>query len=1024
MDFIKFLNEIVKLYESLKDTPWKYLLPLVLMFCLGYSFVKWIAIPIWKGIRWIIAWRQREKFVVHESLSHMKSSDVYYLIEHFIPTRYSMQDPARNDEPIPEYYGDEVKRKPLLIDHFLKYEFNQKYGDKYYLVLADCGMGKTTFLINLFYLAQKKLKKEHPCVFVSLVRTDYLDQIKSIINKEKTILLLDALDENDLANRDFQAFISDLEDEIKDFYRVVITSRTHFFSNSEKEQIFSGKKANSPMEKMISVRKYYIAPFTDEDLKRYLHQQYRGKKYRQAWRVIEANKNLTVRPLILRFMDDFIQDNISFTYNFELYEYLFRKWILREVGNDTAKQESLYKECLLIAKAMYYQWMKHGRIGIYPSEIDEDVIIPNISKIQFRAHAMLNRTSDGMYKFAHLSYWEYLIARLALTDLSFSDILFIRNFEKAESFLKEMIDYSESQVEKQDKLVSATTQLGIANYYLKYWKPEKAEKILKVVLGSQLNLTTEESIFAKIHLARCYRYELKEVSAESILLSLYDEIEGMNLTEELVPMYTQFGNELSIYSRRRRIKKGEKFLQKIINYCKENNTSKYDLFQCYEYLSYCAINVAQHDKTVSEMIVLNSGDSSDEHDEYIDYLIAFASVFQKEFENLESYYYELELLGRYRRFLEPHDLISFSAFAALAIMSIYKKNGSIEDISDNEKAQDLAFDYLNDSYNVVCSIYEDTDLKRPDNPYVAWYVFRLALYFDIIDYSEHREKEELERLLDYRNRANLENEMQHMYCRILDKMGDIKLIPLKERYNYYQMYYKNAKNMKCSYHMIKSLWSMYVLLDQNEIGKKDEGQEKLRNAYDLALLNSDFKETTTYCVLLQVMIDHYKGNIDKDMLYQELQELAPKVYGMDRRRARIYRCLRNYAESKKDDKALQYSMEVVLCVFDEYELERSYQIYLKLSNESEFIKDLGKVLNALTIITNDNINSIKSFCKRRRVELEASKSSEDKNKDSNLEKEIMAMLDHYRKENAQIQFRLQHIDYREQEKLSPTRSIL
>lgn len=1016
MDFIKFLNEIVKLYESLKDTPLKYFLPLVLMFCLGYSFVKWIAIPIWKGIRWIIAWRQREKFVVHESLSHMKSSDVYYLIEHFIPTRYSMQDPARNDEPIPEYYGDEVKRKPLLIDHFLKYEFNQKYGDKYYLVLADCGMGKTTFLINLFYLVQKKLKREHPCVFVSLVRSDYLDQIKSTINKEKTILLLDALDENDLANRDFHAFISDLEDEIKDFYRVVITSRTHFFSNSEKEQIFSGQKANSPMEKMVSVRKYYIAPFTDDDLKRYLHQRYRGKKYRQAWHVIEANKNLTVRPLILRFMDDFIQDNVSFTHTFELYEYLFRKWISREVGKDNDRQESLYKECLSIAKAMYYQWMKHGRVGIYPSEIDEDNTIPGLSKIQFKAHAMLNRTSDGMYKFAHLSYWEYLIAILALTDLAFSDILYIRNFEKAESFLKEMRDYGESQIEKQDIFVSATAQLGIANYYLKYWKPEEAEKIIKGVLESQLILTTEERLFAKIHLVRCYRYEMKERSAENILLSLYDEIEGMSFTDGLIPMYTQFGRELSVYSRDRKSIKGEIFLRKIINYCKENKIYKYDLFQCYEELSYCAINYANHDKAVTEMLDLYSEYSSNDHDEYVDYTITVASIWQKGFETAETYYYEIDLLRRYGRFLDSRLLFLVNTFVAIHIMAVYRE-GNLEEFSDYKKANDIASNYLKDSYDVVCAIYEDADFERLDNPYIARLVYQHAMYYKRIPNFEY-EKKLLDCLLDYRTKANLENEMQNRYCMVLDNLMDIHVIPHEERYRYSQMYYSCAKKMKSTYHIIQSFWSMYILLDK--IGKKDEGQEKLRNAYDLAFLDSDYKECTSYCILLQVMIDFYEGDIDKDMLYLELQELVPKTYGTDRRSVRIYRCLRNYADDKKDDKALKYSMKVVLLEFEEYELVRSYKIYLKLSNESEFIKDLGKVFEALPIITNDNINSVKSFCKHLKKEPETSNSSKNKNMVSGLEKEIMEMLDHYRKEKAQIQFRLQHIDYIEQEKMAST----
>ena len=118
----------------------------------------------------------------------------------------------------------------------------------------------------------------------------------------------------------------------------------------------------------------------------------------------------------------------------------------------------MYNECLILAKAMYYQWMKDGRVGIYPDEIDEKNAIPELSKIHFQGHAMLNRTVDGMYKFAHRSYWEYLVARLALLDPVFSDDLFIRNFEQAEAFLKEMISRSDSSESEKRPLVQRLRQ--------------------------------------------------------------------------------------------------------------------------------------------------------------------------------------------------------------------------------------------------------------------------------------------------------------------------------------------------------------------------------------------------------------------------------------------------------------------------------------------------------------------------------------------------------------------------------------
>ena len=83
-------------------------------------------------------------------------------------------------------------------------------------------------------------------------------------------MLLDALDENENALTDYAAFSTMLERATHNFYRVIITARTNFFENETKEQISNNKSNASMLDKLSSSRKYYISPFTDEDIKKFL----------------------------------------------------------------------------------------------------------------------------------------------------------------------------------------------------------------------------------------------------------------------------------------------------------------------------------------------------------------------------------------------------------------------------------------------------------------------------------------------------------------------------------------------------------------------------------------------------------------------------------------------------------------------------------------------------------------------------------------------------------------------------------
>lgn len=274
-----FLDNLSKFYELAMGTSFepyaKKLFILGILFsCVYFTFLGCNKLLNFISQYWFVKNR------IYFNLSFIESSDVYYAIRKFIPTRFSsVNDPGYDDEPAPVYIDTKNEKSPLLIERFIRYEFDVKYGKKYYLCLEDCGMGKTTFLINLYYQIQKKHK--YKSQLICLQDPSCLKQISDIVDKGNTILLLDALDENEEALTNYNSFIKELEGITRNFYRVIITARTNFFENESKEFLSEQAKAYGITSKLPNLQKFYITPFTDEDIHRFLALRYRFNRKKE-----------------------------------------------------------------------------------------------------------------------------------------------------------------------------------------------------------------------------------------------------------------------------------------------------------------------------------------------------------------------------------------------------------------------------------------------------------------------------------------------------------------------------------------------------------------------------------------------------------------------------------------------------------------------------------------------------------------------------------------------------------------------
>lgn len=326
-----------------------------------------------------------------------------------------------------------------LIPFFMKAFKNSE--SQYFIILADSGMGKTTFLLKLFFKYKRKIFKKYKIILIPLPSSQAFEEIRKIKNKPRTILLLDGFDDDGEALKNCAGRLKEICDETELFFKVVITCRTQFFSDKESEPQITGKIRFGVGKKNIEFKKYYILPFFEFEIISYLKKKYnpffKKEKYEQALNLIFRCYQLVMRPMLLSYIDDLLQDNEKEYYNvYEMYEILVNKWIEREALNNN---NLLYEFSDKLAEYMYVR----NKIYIKPNEITNlckkyDI---KLQSLEATSRSLLNRNANGDYKFAHKSILEFFLAKNASNNFQFRKIIAKNGYEGYEMlklFLKEM----------------------------------------------------------------------------------------------------------------------------------------------------------------------------------------------------------------------------------------------------------------------------------------------------------------------------------------------------------------------------------------------------------------------------------------------------------------------------------------------------------------------------------------------------------------------------------------------------------
>jgi len=361
--------------------------------------------------------------------------DIENATKYYIKTKFQNVSPSEDEEPGRNYIS--AAREPLIPLFVNKVFKNKSDNNKYYLVLADSGMGKTTFMINLYLTYKFKAQSffsnyKYDIKLFPLGHPNTFNKIKEMSPEKKsnTILLLDAFDEDNYAALDYKKRLNEILDMVWEFRVVIITCRTHFFPSSKNEPKETGRFKFGPDGGQYSFQKIYISVFSEIDIKKYLTTKYssilfiKSSKYLKALSIVLKSPNLMMRPMLLSRIEDLLTSDTAIQYDFQIYKVLIDNWIKRESNKPyiIAKYDSKYASMLyLFSRSLARHLYENRKMDEQYLSLSVNDIIDNPNGLQMididaitikydshdqKCNSLLNRNAIGEYKFSHKSFYE------------------------------------------------------------------------------------------------------------------------------------------------------------------------------------------------------------------------------------------------------------------------------------------------------------------------------------------------------------------------------------------------------------------------------------------------------------------------------------------------------------------------------------------------------------------------------------------------------------------------------------------
>lgn len=392
-------------------TALRFAVYLILLFSAVIGFIAgYLKYQTWKKRKILIEDELSARFIRQFNTKEIDAALSGYVIPHCSPA-----DPSNREGE--EFLADTRESIFSYMDRNLEVA-----SRSYHLLLADTGMGKTTFCLNYYAHCRKKYGELNVCL-VSLAANNCEAIIKSVSNKSDTVLIADAFDEDLKGLGRGRDRLSEILELASDFKCVVITCRSQYFLADDAipretplPVLVPKKLGQSPT---FSLVRSYISPFSKDEIDKYISKHFplfyvwRLGCRRRARELAAAIPDLAYRPMLLERLPELAKKPTKSTELYDLYDLLVEGWITRE--SRWIQIDELRAVSLELALHMYSQLQsRRGRMSVDEiKNIATDKIGNSPDWSHLTSRSLLNRDSRGLYKFAHKSILEFLVVKMA-----------------------------------------------------------------------------------------------------------------------------------------------------------------------------------------------------------------------------------------------------------------------------------------------------------------------------------------------------------------------------------------------------------------------------------------------------------------------------------------------------------------------------------------------------------------------------------------------------------------------------------
>lgn len=222
----------------------------------------------------------------------------------------------------------------------------------------------------------------------------------------------------------------ELLDATKNFRRVVITCRTQFFPEGEKDPFARLGKLEiggfvCPM--------FYLSPFSQQQVEEYLEKRFPTRIFEKllrkqnqdkvrALKIMDQMRSLRMRPFLLTNIEYLMENEEANWNDYSVYLALVEQWLNREEtkirqqtrkrGRSTASlpdRQKLWGVCEIVARRLYEKGVRSLTQSEFQSIVRSNPEIELIKELEHGSKSLLNKHSNGDFRFSHYSIQEFLI---------------------------------------------------------------------------------------------------------------------------------------------------------------------------------------------------------------------------------------------------------------------------------------------------------------------------------------------------------------------------------------------------------------------------------------------------------------------------------------------------------------------------------------------------------------------------------------------------------------------------------------